>query len=167
MLDGQKLLKVGQNEIKFSISHRSIGAFTFKDPYGKTGKGSGILISKNLVFTAAHNLVCKLTNKKHTDFRFYLAPNGIVEQYFKIESYRYPNEFTNAESGKSSIYDYGLVFLKESEIKIKHTTFCELFLTCFECIGKNGQRHISDLQLQIYGYPFDSSLPNYTPHNKK
>ena len=39
--------------------HRSIGALAFTDPMGRDGKGSGVLISKNLILTAAHNIYTK------------------------------------------------------------------------------------------------------------
>ncbi len=39
--------------------HRSIGAFTFLNKYKNPNAGSGVLISKNLVLTVAHNIYDK------------------------------------------------------------------------------------------------------------
>jgi V8-like Glu-specific endopeptidase len=40
--------------------------------------GSGFLISKNLVLTAAHNMLCRdyIPPKESTNIRFFLAANG-------------------------------------------------------------------------------------------
>jgi V8-like Glu-specific endopeptidase len=40
------------------------------------GCGSGVLISKNLVLTAAHNIYDKDYNFEYSDFKVYLGANG-------------------------------------------------------------------------------------------
>jgi V8-like Glu-specific endopeptidase len=42
-----------------TVHHRSIGSITFMNGKGRLGAGSGVLISKNLFFTAAHNIYDK------------------------------------------------------------------------------------------------------------
>jgi V8-like Glu-specific endopeptidase len=89
--------------------------------------GSGMLISKNLVLTAAHNLYDKdlsllqqlkgQTNLKKleydkTKFRFY---NGEIlgEKYYEIEDWRYLPEYMTSPSDKKGFKsDYALVKLK-------------------------------------------------------
>ncbi len=43
--------------------------------------GSAFLISKNLLLTAAHNMLCKQYSppRESTNLRFYLAANGEVD----------------------------------------------------------------------------------------
>jgi V8-like Glu-specific endopeptidase len=40
------------------------------------GFGSAVLISKNLAFTAAHNIYDKGYDCENTDFKFYVGSNG-------------------------------------------------------------------------------------------
>jgi V8-like Glu-specific endopeptidase len=75
--------------------HRWIGALVSKDGFERPSKGSAVLLSKNIILTAAHNLYDKEyegTNSKHTNFRFYPGPCGVVESYHPIEdnTWRYP-----------------------------------------------------------------------------
>lgn len=53
-----KLMKVSAREMRSGF-HRWIGAITFNDCFGREGKGSAVLISKNLILTAAHNIYNK------------------------------------------------------------------------------------------------------------
>lgn len=43
-----------------TLHHRSIGGMTFLTKLKQMGMGSGVLISKNLFLTAAHNIYDKL-----------------------------------------------------------------------------------------------------------
>lgn len=56
----------------------NIGALIFDVPEEGRSMGSGFLISKNLVLTAAHNLVNHkyMPPKESTNIRFFLAANG-------------------------------------------------------------------------------------------
>ena len=58
--------------------HRSIGALMFDIPGLGPNMGSAFMISKNLMLTAAHNLVCDkyYPPKESTNIRFYLAAKG-------------------------------------------------------------------------------------------
>lgn len=53
--------------------HRHIGVLLCKSKYhpGKLIKGTGLLISPDLVLTCSHNLVTKETLEDNYDFRFY------------------------------------------------------------------------------------------------
>jgi V8-like Glu-specific endopeptidase len=44
--------------------------------------GSGVLISRDLVLTAAHNLYDKEQKKENDDFKFYLGAQDTVEKYY-------------------------------------------------------------------------------------
>jgi hypothetical protein len=54
-----QLLKPVEPHLLASIFHRSIGAFKFQNQNFQDVAGSGMLISKNIVLTAAHNLFNK------------------------------------------------------------------------------------------------------------
>jgi V8-like Glu-specific endopeptidase len=62
--------------------HKWIGALTFQVRKGTVGKGTAVLISKNLILTAAHNLYDRDLKTSHTKFKFYLAACGMVEDYY-------------------------------------------------------------------------------------
>jgi V8-like Glu-specific endopeptidase len=59
-----------------SVQHRSIGALIFYIKNKGPGCGSGVIVSKNLVLTAAHNIYDKDYDCENTDFKFYLGANG-------------------------------------------------------------------------------------------
>ncbi len=90
---GVKPAKVPVDEMR-ELPHSLLGVITM-DIEGSSdpGVGTGILISPNLVLTAAHNLWNK--GKPCDNFRFYLAHNGLLGQsYFKVKSCYFPDEFT-------------------------------------------------------------------------
>jgi hypothetical protein len=109
-----------------SILHRSIGAFRFFNHNLRVFGGSGVLLSKNIVLTVAHNLYDKnrssATKKKEKDlkkyeydrlrFRFY---NGEIlgQNYYEIEDWRYLPEFLKSPNDTTGYkFDYALVKLK-------------------------------------------------------
>lgn len=53
-------------------------AITFMNKYKQSLAGSGVLLTKNMVLTAAHNIYDKSYNQENTDFRFYVGVNGIA-----------------------------------------------------------------------------------------
>jgi V8-like Glu-specific endopeptidase len=72
--------------------HQSIGGFTFSNVNKDSSAGSGVLISKNLVLTAAHNLYDKKSqqelNKKTYKF-YYEAKDGIATRFYKVAGWRF------------------------------------------------------------------------------
>jgi V8-like Glu-specific endopeptidase len=72
------------------VTHRSIGAITFLTKKKRFAVGSGILISKNIVLTAAHNIYDKDYNCENSDFRFYVGANGETNIFYTAESWKYP-----------------------------------------------------------------------------
>ena len=91
--------------------HRYIGAISFKDlGRKKVGKGSGILISPNLVLTAAHNLLFAKTKEKYADLVFYPGHSGILEGGVRIIDSYYPKEH---EISQKPCYDYALLKLEK------------------------------------------------------
>ncbi len=55
MVKGEDLREVFREEMDKGC-HKWIGALTFQVRKGAVGKGTAVLISRNLILTAAHNL---------------------------------------------------------------------------------------------------------------
>jgi V8-like Glu-specific endopeptidase len=55
----EDLFLVDESDMKQKL-HRSIGALSFLTPNKRVAAGSGVLISRNLILTAAHNLYDKV-----------------------------------------------------------------------------------------------------------
>jgi V8-like Glu-specific endopeptidase len=91
------------------LLHRHIGALLFTDTRTTyKGKGSGILISPNLVLTSAHNIYNR--GILNTDFKFYPGLNGELQQFYTIEQFFVPAQFL---LDSSPINDYALLKLTE------------------------------------------------------
>lgn len=93
------------------LPHRLIGAVIFKK-HNKAdiSLGTGILISPDIVLTAAHNLYNFKNKAEHKKFRFYLGQSGRLTSYYSVETVYYPEEFTKTNS---ATHDYGLLHLSE------------------------------------------------------
>lgn len=65
-------------------------ALTFLDKYKRIKAGSGVLISKDLVLTAAHNIFDPICYSENSSFKIYIGANGVGEIYHEVEAYRYP-----------------------------------------------------------------------------
>jgi V8-like Glu-specific endopeptidase len=89
----EKLFPVEKELLKTFI-HQSIGAFTFTNSSKFPCAGSGVLVSRNLILTAAHNLYDKKTNQElnKKSYRFYLQAeaDGIAKRYYEIDDWRFP-----------------------------------------------------------------------------
>ena len=65
--------------------HKDIGALTSKAKNcPDLVKGSGALISENLVLTAAHNLYNCGTREFYSDLRFYPKQHGDLDRYVEV-----------------------------------------------------------------------------------
>ena len=65
------------NEEMKNPIHKLIGAFTFRSRKSDLlGKGTGTLISPDLVLTSAHNLYSWQTGEFYFDFKFYPGQCG-------------------------------------------------------------------------------------------
>jgi V8-like Glu-specific endopeptidase len=72
--------------------HQSIGGFHFINLNKDPSAGSGVLLSKNLVLTAAHNLYDKESQQeldKQTYRFYYQAENGIAIRFYKVANWKY------------------------------------------------------------------------------
>lgn len=94
------------------LPHRLIGAVIFKkhNKAADISLGTGILISPDIVLTAAHNLYNFKNKAEHKKFRFYLGQSGRLTSYYSVETVYYPEEFTKTNS---ATHDYGLLHLSE------------------------------------------------------
>jgi V8-like Glu-specific endopeptidase len=91
--------------------HRHIGALVFKTMlHEHTSKGTGILISPDLVLTGAQNVWNRKAKAENFDFLFYPGQSGILKDPKKISQIFYPAEYQKRESVEE---DYALLKLVE------------------------------------------------------
>ena len=148
---GETLYRVPEEEMHLPI-HRHIGALTFKlrnNP--KIGKGTGTLISPNLVLTVAHNVFNHASRQTFGDFKFYYRQCGTLEKYHEVVDYFFPSEFKNSREAAN---DYAILKLKD---KINVSDFIPLW---------SGEKIVTnEAEISIFGYP--TTLNNYEPTNRK
>lgn len=70
LIPHDKLFKVPKENMG-KLLHINIGPLIFKGSSTAMGKGSGLLISSNLVLTSAHNICNHSSKQKYYDFKFY------------------------------------------------------------------------------------------------
>jgi hypothetical protein len=107
---------------------------SFLTPERRMAVGSGVLISRDLVLTAAHNLYDKDVGKKNEVFKFYIGASGTAEKYYGLEDSRYPSEFKNCPISEKLEFDYALVKLKQP---IEYKEYLELSFPCDTCLMDN------------------------------
>lgn len=75
------------------LPHRLIGLITFENANGCLGVGTGILISRNLVLTVAHNVFDHSFKNNYRKHRFYRGICGKVDTYYSVESFFMPEMY--------------------------------------------------------------------------
>lgn len=122
--------------------HKHIGALTYVNKIfpDQVGKGSGILISCNLVLTAAHNIYSHQNKILHQDIKFYPGQCGPLAKYYEVEDLFFPGKFI--WNNKAAINDYALLKLKE---KVETDNFIEM--------SGNMDLITKDSKIAIFGYP--------------
>ena len=92
--------------------HRYIGAITFRSRFNQKqlGKGTGTLISPNLVLTVAHNIYNRNTGEIYKDFKFYPQQFGKLDDPYEVEDFFLPGKFCLDPDVSS---DYALLKLKK------------------------------------------------------
>ena len=97
-------------------------------PIGKGDdiRGSGILISKDLVLTCAHNFYYRGLLVVKDKVKIYVAPFGELVNPLHVEDIYIPEGY---QAVKGAIYDYALVKLKEQpKEQLKEQTKLEDFI---------------------------------------
>ena len=124
------------------LPHKHIGSITFTSTKTHAlGKGTGILISANLVLTCAHNIYDKINSQLFRDHKFYPGLNGILEDGYEIEDIFIPMKYHTMYS--PPLYDYALLKLRK---RIESDEFLELD-------GNYEELERNHTNLAIYGYP--------------
>lgn len=65
--------------------HKNIVAIIWRNRYNRVGRGSGVLISKDLVLTCAHNFYYEEKRVEDILFSIYPGACGKLERPYKIE----------------------------------------------------------------------------------
>jgi V8-like Glu-specific endopeptidase len=81
LVRNEGIFPVEKQDLK-SVMHRSMVALTFLDGMRRPCVGSGVLISPNLVLTAAHNVYDKEYKCEHDCFKVYQGADGVTEKYY-------------------------------------------------------------------------------------
>jgi hypothetical protein len=79
-----------------------------------------VLISKNLILTAAHNIYNKEYKCENSDFKFYIGAHGITDVFYEAEKWR-----LNKSGEKRFLRQFGfpiknrLFFINQNMFKIR------------------------------------------------
>ena len=139
IINSMMLTKVSSENMAKDL-HKNNVAILWRDTKNQIGRGSGILISKNLVLTCAHNLYWLGQRVNNNLFSIYPGLDGKLERAYKIEACYIPEEYPKAPKNKNIEYDYALIKLTEM---VPSNNFLPLS-GVFTNIGQ---------KLAIYGYP--------------
>lgn len=90
--------------------HKHIGVILFRiNQTSKMGRGTGILISPDLVLTCAHNIYNKFSGELHREIKFYHGQCGVMEKHCEIDDFFFPGKF---HLNPIISHDYALLKLK-------------------------------------------------------
>jgi V8-like Glu-specific endopeptidase len=145
LVRNEELSPVERHDLKSTL-HRSMVALTFVNGMRKLCVGSGVLISPNLVLTAAHNVYDKNYQSEHDNFKVYQGADGVAKKYYEVESKRYLPAFKDCPKSGRIEFDYALLKLKDS---IPFDRYMPLSAICEHCLMENNNQ----TALQIYGFP--------------
>jgi V8-like Glu-specific endopeptidase len=147
IIDGQPLYEVKPEEHTARL-HKYIGAILANNKtMGKSIiKGSGILISPDLVLTCAHNVWFERGNQENYNIKFYPGLCGPLKSSpcYDCSVVFYPEEH---KKDQKPIYDYALLKLSQPILK-KEDDFLPLSPSITGDLRAANQK-----QLAIYGYP--------------
>ncbi len=108
-------------------------------------RGSGLLISSDLVLTAAHNLYYNMQQIDTKRVNLYPGQLGQLKRPYKIEEVYIPKEFKENPKISNTFYDYALIKLSETYKAEGKQEFIPL--------SHNFKKAIEVAKLAIYGYP--------------
>ena len=92
--------------------HKFIGALVMTNTKtDRTVYGTGVLISPNIVLTAAHNIFDTEARENFHDVKFYLGQMGILDNFFQVESHFFPPEHRLNPKAEN---DWALLKLKKN-----------------------------------------------------
>lgn len=114
---------------------------------GRIYRGSGILISRNLVLTSAHNVWCGDYNQPFSSIKFYPGVCGVLAEVpcYECSVVFYPKEH---RTSKLPIHDFALLQLSEP-IPGEEDDFLPLSASLEEETASSANQKT----LAIYGYP--------------
>ena len=95
IINSMMLTKVSSENVAKDL-HKNNVAILWRDTKNQIGRGSGILISKNLVLTCAHNLYWLGQRVNNNLFSIYPGLDGKLERAYKIEACYIPEEYPKA-----------------------------------------------------------------------
>lgn len=112
-----RLYKVTEEEMNSRL-HKNVVALIWRQKkynMDQIGRGSGLLISKNLVLTSAHNFYNNLERVEISSVEIYPGQYGPLLRPYKVDQVYIPNEYHELKKTKHEAYfDYALVKLTES-----------------------------------------------------
>lgn len=106
------------------------------------GRGTGLLISPNLVLTAAHIIYNQKNKEEHQDFVFYPGQSGPIGEGYRVESYFFPSTY---KTDQSPTNDYAL-------LKLSRRVNREEFIPLCGNVQKLKRNQYS-AKLALFGYP--------------
>lgn len=93
--------------------HKNICVILWRERYGNLSRGTGLLVSKNLVLTCAHNLYNNLSRIKDELLEVYPGHCGTLERHFKVEKSFVPLKYQQKPIKGNTAYDYAILKLRE------------------------------------------------------
>ena len=93
------------------VPHKHVVAIIWRNHENEVGRGSGVLVSGNVVITCAHNLYHRTVPVHESWLEIYVAPWGELGKFYKVEKYYVNNRFGECSKENSILYEYALIKL--------------------------------------------------------